>query len=54
MINVVYLVMYIYSSGYGYTVPVQIPQANIKQCEINKKALTSENGVKAYCIVGVK
>ena len=53
MINVVYLVMYIYSTGYGYTMPVQIPQANVKQCEINKEAMRKQ-GVTAYCIVGVK
>lgn len=54
MINVVYLVMYIYSSGYGYAVTEKIPQANIKQCEINKKALEKQDGTRAYCIVGVK
>jgi hypothetical protein len=53
MISVVYLVLYFYSSGYGFSSTEQIPQANVKQCEINKEAMRKQ-GVTAYCIVGVK
>lgn len=53
MINIVYLILVItWNSG---TATVQVPQANIKQCEINKQALIPDDSVKrAYCIVGVK
>lgn len=60
MINVVYLVLIIAS---GQWVAVEkIPQANMKQCQINMKAyddvnhrgIVSGHATSAYCIVGVK
>lgn len=52
MINVVYLVLVLnWSSG---TASVTIPQANMKQCEINKSAYKGDGTImKSYCIVGV-
>lgn len=61
MINIVYLVLVI-SIDKGLTIE-KIPQANIKQCEINKSHLDQINyrtdgnykvQYKAHCIVGVK
>lgn len=53
MINVVYLVLVLtYSNG---ITSVTIPQANLKQCEINAKYMKSQRRVDdAYCITGVK
>lgn len=54
MINVVYLVVLMWTSSSGVT-SVSIPQASMKQCEVNKKYMLSQNDVKnSYCIVGVK
>lgn len=54
MINVVYLVI-VFSLGSAGSTSETIPQASMKQCEINQKSMLSENRVKeAYCIVGVK
>ena len=55
MINVVYLVLVIkigYSGG-----PISIPQANMKQCQINKAEYSKDKdnaAQRSYCIVGVK
>lgn len=54
MINVVYLVLVFGYGSVGVT-SERIPQANMKQCEINKKSILSQEvGTSAYCIVGVK
>ena len=51
MINVVYLVLVLnWSSG---TASVTIPQANMKQCEVNRNAVKDDTVKRAYCIVGV-
>ena len=56
MINVVYLVLVIHSV-YGNSesmTNIAIPQANIAQCEVNRKNYKNTYNVKAsYCIVGV-
>lgn len=60
MINVVYLVLVI-TTGKGVSVQ-NIPQANLKQCQINSRSLDGvsyknhDNYIveyKAHCIVGV-
>lgn len=53
MINVVYLVLItVWGTG---TATISIPQANMKQCEINRKSTMIDNEIKrSYCIVGVK
>lgn len=54
MISIVYLVL-VFSYGSNGATSERIPQANIKQCEINKKSVMSQDiGTRAYCIVGVK
>lgn len=61
MINVVYLVL-VFTGGSGMMTSQSIPQANMKQCEINKRYYDdvshrgSEVGhfTRAHCIVGVK
>ena len=55
--NVVYLVLVFGFSGYREisNSTAIIPQANIKQCEINRKSYKTDESIKrAYCIVGVK
>lgn len=59
MLNVVYLVLVFAGTSSQYT-SVLIPQANMKQCNINAKAhYTGRSGVvkdevvEAKCIVGV-
>lgn len=64
MINVVYLVLVMTIGGSGVT-SESIPQANMKQCLVNKSAYDSKRGepsnggsniiyYRATCIVGVK
>lgn len=55
MINVVYLVLVFHSNyNHGVGAAVSIPQANIKQCEVNSRYYSSRGNVKStYCIVGV-
>lgn len=61
MINVVYLVLVITTGSSGVAVE-KIPQANMKQCQINMKAyddvnhksFSSGHTTRAHCIVGVK
>lgn len=59
MLNIVYLVL-VFAGGSGQYTSVSIPQANMKQCQINAKAhyTGDSNGVRnnvvhAKCIVGV-
>lgn len=60
MINVVYLVLVV-AAGQGVSIE-KIPQANMKQCQINMKAYDDVNHrgyvsghiTRAHCIVGVK
>lgn len=53
MINIVYLVV-VFSVGSTGVTSEKIPQANMKQCEINQKSMLSKHRVDdAYCIVGV-
>lgn len=53
MINVVYLVLVLSVENGGG--PVAIPQANMKQCEVNSSYYIKKGRVRsAYCIVGVK
>lgn len=62
MITTIYLILVI-TTGPGITVE-KIPQANMKQCEINKKNFSDKKedvGIpatsiryKAHCVVGVK
>lgn len=55
MINVVYLVLVFYGSGYDAGGAIAIPQANMKQCQVNAKNYRNVPSVKVpYCIVGVK
>lgn len=59
MLNIVYLVL-VFSGHSGEYTSVSIPQANMKQCQINAKAhytgrkSGSDDVVQAKCIVGVK
>lgn len=54
MINIVYLVL-VFSYGSNAATSERVPQANMKQCDINKTLVMSQNiGARAYCIVGVK
>ena len=64
MINLVYLV--IFALGDGGITSQAIPQANMKQCQVNAEVFNKANthivnngsvtykAQKAYCIVGVK
>lgn len=61
MLNVIYLVLVV-TSGQGVSIE-RIPQANIKQCQINAKSMSdvkykSAGGYnvsyRAHCVVGVK
>lgn len=53
MINVIYLVL-VFKIGYSGGA-VSIPQANMKQCQVNASSYIKEEYVnKTYCIVGVK
>lgn len=62
MINVVYLVLVFSGSNGGMMTSQLIPQANMKQCEINMNSYNdvSHRGIRAgyttraHCIVGVK
>lgn len=55
MINVVYLILVFYVGNSGQT--VVIPQANMKQCEINRKYYETSSSIRnngaAYCTAGV-
>ena len=60
MSNVVYLVLVVTVLGQGVSVE-KIPQANMKQCQINAKTMQDVNhkkveriSYKAHCMVGVK
>lgn len=63
MINVVYLVLVITAGSTGVT-SEKIPQANMKQCEINRDSFNGKKdsggfsantaSYKAHCIVGVQ
>ena len=61
MLNIVYLVL-VFSGNSGQYTSVSIPQANMKQCQINAKAHYTgrksgnpmDEVVQAKCIVGVK
>lgn len=57
MINVVYLVLVLHHGGTrGQSMEsIQIPQANMRQCEINKDAYSKNDKlvVRSYCIHGV-
>lgn len=58
MINIVYLVLVI-TGGSGMMATQNIPQANMKQCQINANYLKSQRpfgggSTVAYCVVGVK
>lgn len=56
MVNVIFLVI-VFSSNYnnGTGAAVSIPQANMKQCQINVKNYEKEKNVQnIYCIAGVK
>lgn len=58
MLNVVYLVLVMHSSGNQSRAmkSVQIPQASMRQCEINKNAYSNKNDkliIRSYCIAGV-
>lgn len=54
MMNVVYLVL-VFASSSGKMTSQSIPQANMKQCQVNQKTYSGEYMVDgAYCIVGVK
>lgn len=60
MLNIVYLVL-VFSGSSGQYTSVSIPQANMKQCQINAKAHytggsnknPTDEIVQAKCIVGV-
>lgn len=56
MINVIYLVLVFYgTNGTTAGASVAIPQANMKQCEVNAKNYSKERyHLASYCIVGVK
>ena len=58
MINVVYLVL-VFSGSQTGSAAVSIPQANMKQCQVNAKNYLEDKMIgvvasRAYCIVGVK
>lgn len=54
MINVVYLVL-VMSGGSSGVTSERIPQANIQQCEVNKKhTLPRQTVIDAFCVVGVE
>lgn len=62
MINVVYLVLIITTGSYGVAVE-KIPQANMKQCQINLRGIQGHHrtldrknfshAVRGHCVVGV-
>ena len=58
MLNIVYLIL-VFSCGSGEYTSVSIPQANMKQCQINAKAhytgrkIGGDDVVQAKCVVGV-
>lgn len=55
MINIVYLVILFSIGNSAGITTTTIPQANMKQCEINRKHTIKETYVySSYCIVGVK
>ena len=56
MMNTIYLVLLIGTFQTAtYTGAVSLPQANMKQCQVNAKNLLKDHSVKkAYCIVGIK
>ena len=55
MMNVVYLVLVISFSDYKSITVEKIPQASMKQCQVNQTAYKKDDAVRrAYCIVGVK
>lgn len=56
MISTVYLTLVFYAShGHGLAMTtMQVPQVNMRQCEINKKAYSNDKlVVRSYCIYGV-
>ena len=56
MLNVVYLVLVMQSDGFREVSmhSVAVPQANMRQCEVNKNAYSNDKLViRSYCIVGV-
>lgn len=57
MISMVYLILVLHDeNSYGLSMQVvQVPQANVKQCQVNSEYYKKDHLVKrAYCIVGVK
>lgn len=54
MLNVVYLVL-VFGGGHKVTASVSIPQANMKQCEVNANYYYKNDPdvVRTHCIVGV-
>lgn len=58
--NTVWLIIVLYHSGYNTGMAmekIQIPQANMQQCQINKNAYSKEKDkmiIRSYCIAGVK
>lgn len=57
MLKIIYLVLVFHHAGTrGQSMAtVQVPQANMEQCQINSKAYKNDPlVVRSYCIVGVK